>query len=81
MGEGGGGGLLMVQQKRGASLSSISQGTAHAVIAQCILQRCINTHVENRETRTKQEKQLNENSSGTAELSWTSFGLMKKHGT
>ena len=27
------------------------------------------THVENRETRTKQEKRLKENSSGTAELS------------
>ena len=34
------------------------------------------THVENRETRTKQEKRLKENSSGTAELSETSFGLL-----
>ena len=35
------------------------------------------THVENRETRTKQEKRWKENSSGTAELSKTSFGLVK----
>ena len=33
-------------------------------------------NVENRKTRTKQEKRLKENSSGTAELSYTSFGLL-----
>ena len=38
--------------------------------------RLEHTHVENRETRTKQEKRLKENSSGTAELSQTSFGLL-----
>ena len=35
-------------------------------------------HVENRETAAEQERRLKENSSGTAELSETSFGLMKK---
>ena len=36
------------------------------------------THIEDRDTRTEQRKPVEEKSSATAELSWTSFGLVKR---
>ena len=38
----------------------------------------VQTHIEDRNTRTEQRKPVEENSSATAEQSWTSFGLVKR---